>query len=89
MEGMVLAFNGHGQRYKIVLHSIEKDKLVGTGEETIARRRGQASQEGFLEWFDKVGGELFGKLCSITSGEGNIMVRNSVEENGWFVYCRN
>ena len=54
-----VAVNSHGQRYKTVLQSIEKDRITGTGEETIARWRGQATEEGFLEWFDKVGGEMF------------------------------
>ena len=83
-----IAFNSHGQRYKTVLMSIIKDKPSGTGEETIARWRGQADDEGFLDCFDKVGGELFGKLCLLTSGGGNMLVRGTPEENGWYAFKR-
>ena len=80
-----IAFGGHGLRYKTVLSNIEKDKPVGGGaKDTIESWRGHSTTEGFLDWFDKVGGEVFNKLCLSTSGEANLLVTGSEDENGWY-----
>ena len=83
-----IAFGGHGLRYKTVLSNIEKDKTAVGAKETIDSWRGHATNEGFLDWFDKVGGELFNKLCLSTSGEANLLVRGSEEQNGWMAFRR-
>ena len=75
-----VAFGTQGLRYKVVLGNIEKDRPTGGTRETIGRWRGEANGEGFLDWFDKVGGELFSKLCLLTGGEANLLVRGSEEK---------
>ena len=83
-----IAFNSHGGRYKQVLSNIETDKPNGSGSETIARWRQEAEKEGFTDWFDKVGNELFSKLCLLSSGEGNMLIRSTEGENGWLAFKR-
>ena len=62
-----IALNSHGRRLQNVWGGIEQDR----GEldwASIARWRDVAHREGMLDWFDKVAGELFGKLFFVRRG---------------------